>query len=294
MLKKQHEVYYYQAILDPYFNRIYPYMNIFSDDQTFLFGETMYRNGGRFGPYHQSQMEFVLLASGEAIVNIDGRREHINADQCAVVYNAHMLEYVFPAGKDTLVKWCETGEPLISSTAIEKIRSLPLTLEPSERIHTILAMGISMERSTGPNYELLRNLLGQALLQEFFYQAHLIEEESPYPESVLRAKRFIEHNFSESCSLRDIALYAGISPQHLIKLFRKYFENSPAAYLWSLRAEKGVHLLSQSGLKIYEIAEQCGYKNANHFSIQIKNYYGYCPSELRKREWYRKPSTIRL
>ena len=205
-----------------YSNNIHTYMNIFPDDQTFLFGETMYQNGGRFGPYHQSQMEFVLLRSGEAVINIDGNKEHIRAGQCALVYNANMLEYVYPAGTDTLVNWCETGEPLISSTAIEKIKSMPLTLEPSERMHTILAMGINMERSGGANYELLRNLLGQTLFQEFFYQAHLIEEERPYPKSVLRAKQYIEHNFSNSCHLNDIATYAGISPQHLIKLFWKY------------------------------------------------------------------------
>ena len=268
-------------------------MNIFPDDQTFLFGETTYRNGGRFGPFHQSQMEYVMLRSGEADVTLDGEKAHIVAGQCAIVYNASMLEYIFPVGLDTCVHWCETGEPLISSTAIEKIKSLPFTLAPSERMYTILGMGISLERASGPNYDLLRNLLGQTLFQEYFYQAHLIDEERPYPKSVLRAKRYIEHNFSDECGLRSVAKFSGVSPQHLIKLFRMHFDMSPTQYIWSLRAEKGVHLLSQSGLKIYEIAEQCGYQNSNHFSRQIKDFYGHSPGELRKRQWYREPSSLR-
>ena len=49
-------------------------MNAISNIDGFLFGEDIYRGGGRYGPITQPRFEFVLVQSGAAELNIDGRR----------------------------------------------------------------------------------------------------------------------------------------------------------------------------------------------------------------------------
>ena len=257
-------------------------MNIFSDDQKFEFGVSIYRNGGHFGPFFHNRLELVILHEGEAQVIVDGISWYLHPGEATLVYNEHSLEYLYAKNKDSHAAWCEIEEPQLPIDAIERIKSLPNKIIPSERMLALQSMGIKLERGQGQNYTNLKNLLGQTVFHEFFYQAKLIEEEKPLPTSVLKAKRFIEKDYTRPCNLKEIAKNANMSPQHLSLLFKKHMKITPIKYLWLIRSEKAVHLLQRTGLTVAEIAYQCGFQNANHFSRYIKIHYGYYPSKLRK------------
>ncbi len=54
-------------------------------------------------------------------------------------------------------------------------------------------------------------------------------------------------------------------------------------YLVQKRMEKAKMLMKDPTIKIYEIANQTGYDNAQNFSRAFKSHYGYSPKEYRTR-----------
>jgi AraC-like DNA-binding protein len=106
------------------------------------------------------------------------------------------------------------------------------------------------------------------------------------PEVVLsKAKRFMERNIgNERIDVQAIAHAIGVSPGHLSKMFTNS-GTSVMRFFWQLRLERARALLSepQAGLRMTEVASQCGFVNAAHFSRAFKQQYGVTPRETRRK-----------
>lgn len=50
-----------------------------------------------------------------------------------------------------------------------------------------------------------------------------------------------------------------------------------------MRIDRSKELLLENRLKVYEIAEQVGYKNVDYFHKKFKKYVGISPAEFRKQ-----------
>lgn len=73
---------------------------------------------------------------------------------------------------------------------------------------------------------------------------------------------------------------AGISRTLGYKLYSKYFHSSPKEDLIWARLEKSRELMRlHPEMKIYEIAEQCGFLTTSHFFRTFKSRYGYPPKD---------------
>jgi AraC family transcriptional regulator of arabinose operon len=129
--------------------------------------------------------------------------------------------------------------------------------------------------------------LGLSALHAYAFEAEHAALRSLTPEAVVKAQQFIEANLSQPIVLDDIARAASVSPPHLIKLFRQHLRTTPIRYAWDARVRRGAELLTQSGLSVSEVAEQCGFQTPFHFSRLIKQRYGLPPKELRKQAWRR-------
>lgn len=268
-------------------------MTIFADNQHFIFGASRYKNGGRFGPLYESYMNLVVVHHGEVKVTSDNENYLIPEGHSSLVCNEKVVELMFSRHMETSITWCETGETLASREALERMRSAPHLQKTSDRLDALMWMGAKLEHGEGYNYDLIRNSLGVAVFHEYFYQANLLAQEQPLPKTVLRAKRFIEEHYREQCDMKRIADVACMTPQYLSRMFKQTLDCTPIQFLWRVRTENGGHLLCRTNLSVAEIAYQCGFQTPFHFSRHIKQFYGYSPRELRKRHWYRKPSTIK-
>ena len=83
-------------------------------------------------------------------------------------------------------------------------------------------------------------------------------------------------------SIPELAAMSNTSKATLNRLFRKYLNTSPQAYLNSLRMENAKNLIRRGNLSFKEIAEQLGFRNSLYFSTSFKKYTGVAPSEFRK------------
>lgn len=94
----------------------------------------------------------------------------------------------------------------------------------------------------------------------------------------------MQERMNENITLKDIAQKFSFSPNYLGHLFKEEVGKSFSEMLVQLRMEKAGELLRNPTLKIYEVADQVGYRYIPYFSRQFKETYGMTPMEFRKRE----------
>ena len=96
------------------------------------------------------------------------------------------------------------------------------------------------------------------------------------PASVSRAREFLHAHLAEDVSAGALARAAGLSPYHLIRIFRKQLGLTPHAYQLSIRVGHAKDLL-RSGCPIAEVALQTGFYDQAHFTKVFKSQVGITP-----------------
>ena len=94
----------------------------------------------------------------------------------------------------------------------------------------------------------------------------------PGPKSryVREAMVYLEQNCgSGDLSVGQAAAQLGLSEGHLSHLFKKETDMTLGAYLTRCRIQKAMALLREGKLKVYEVAEACGYRDIAYFSGKI-------------------------
>lgn len=94
---------------------------------------------------------------------------------------------------------------------------------------------------------------------------------------------YIDHNFTHPIKLETIAPLFGYNSAYLGKIFTRTVGESFNSYIDHKRIEYSKKLLLENKLKVYEIAEQAGYKNVDYFHKKFKKYMGGSPIEYRKQ-----------
>lgn len=94
---------------------------------------------------------------------------------------------------------------------------------------------------------------------------------------------YMESNFSQDITLDELASLAGITPQHLCRLFQKTYHMRPMEYLGHYRMKHAKNLLtSQKELTLKEIAAQIGFHDLSYFCAMFKKSEGMTPSEFKR------------
>lgn len=100
---------------------------------------------------------------------------------------------------------------------------------------------------------------------------------------VAKTKELLEKNFNEDVHLSNISQIVGVSESYLSKQFSKEIGVNFIQFLTNLRIEKAKKGL-ESGMKIYEVSEQVGYVNPEHFSRIFKKITGISPLAYRREK----------
>ncbi len=104
---------------------------------------------------------------------------------------------------------------------------------------------------------------------------------SSVPEKVLKAKEFMDSNFSNpSLSVSGISDYLKISEVYLRREFKACFGVSPLSYINSLRFEYAKSMLKTGYYSVSEVSEKCGFSSLSYFSASFRKEMGISPSEF--------------
>jgi AraC-like DNA-binding protein len=97
---------------------------------------------------------------------------------------------------------------------------------------------------------------------------------------IVKAKMYIDDNFTEKLDLSTIADSASFSKYHFFRLFKDIYGVSPLTYLTALRIERSKSLLAKN-LTILEIANLIGFESPTSFSAVFKKITKVKPSDYR-------------
>jgi len=96
---------------------------------------------------------------------------------------------------------------------------------------------------------------------------------------VRRATLLMEQNLAAPLSIEEIAGRVNISRRQLDRVFRRELGQPPQVFYRGLRLEFARHLLVQGRYSVTDVAMECGFADAAHFSRLFKEAFGHPPSQ---------------
>lgn len=99
--------------------------------------------------------------------------------------------------------------------------------------------------------------------------------------TINRTLEYVETHFKEGITLEKTADVLNITPEYLSTLFKREMGMNFSVFLKEFRIRQAKRLLKSTDLKIYEIAQECGYSNSNYFTKVFKEVTGISPAEYR-------------
>ena len=94
-------------------------------------------------------------------------------------------------------------------------------------------------------------------------------------------KEYLQKHLNENIGMQEISEATGYSAGYLSRLFRSQEGVTVHDYQTMLRMNLARELLLNTNLRIYEIADHCGYENATYFIKVFRNINGLTPQEYK-------------
>lgn len=99
---------------------------------------------------------------------------------------------------------------------------------------------------------------------------------------ILKAKDFINKNFSNEITLEDVSKEVNISPQYFSRLYKEETGENFIDYLTSVRMGKAREFIEEGCYSMKEICYMTGYGDPNYFSRIFKKVVGVTPTEYKE------------
>ena len=282
MVNKDNDKHLERQLSIPAADKILSEIDISTLPRDVFFGNVMYDAGGTYGPRVQEFLQLVLISRGEAVVTIDGDAHPLAQGEVALLKQGHEEYFEFSSTAKTYHSWCHFHWNLPEPVR-QLVAQLPFKTNVSNRLERLIDLGLSLEhdpQSLDPSL----SHLAAAAFWEYVSSVGLAEfssQNARLPEPVKRVQAYVRQNYYSDINLGQLSEIACVTPEHLIRLFRKHLDTTPMRYLRTTRLRQGVSFLSHTGITVERIAFNCGFKTAAHFSRSIKESTGQTPSEIR-------------
>lgn len=248
-------------------------------------GSVVYPPGGRFGPRVQQDIQLVMLYTGEMQVTIDGRALYAAPGHVVLLKPGHEETFFFSKTEETWHRWIAVTPVSLDDAAIEALFALPEILPLSEEMNRLTDLMLNIRQHVpDPSDPVIRSL-GLAALHLYPYESVRHSRRLEKHPAVYAAIEWIRDHFAEEITLPSLAVQAGVSPEHLLRLFKQHEGATPIHYLWRYRINRAVELLAHTGITITEVAERCGFKTSHHFARMVKQTTGRTAKEIRQLSW---------
>jgi AraC family transcriptional regulator of arabinose operon len=265
-------------------------VNIFNQHWSFRVGEVVYKDKSQLGPRTQVDLQLVYLYSGDLEITVDGVCYNLQPGEVTLLLPGKSERFHFAQQSTTYHGWCSAHLNRYDNGLLDRLAQRPERLPISEAMRQLVQQATHLREETLPSVMAYRDSLIQTIFCEFLSRSFIADaESSPLHPAVERARNYIELHFAESLNLEAIAQHAGITPTHLVRLFRANTGGTPMRYVWRFRLERSMQLLTETGLTVSEVSDRCGFSNPQHFSKLFKAECAATPGNYRATAWAHKP-----
>ena len=245
-------------------------------------GKVAYPPGGQYGPRVQPHVQLVALHSGSLTLHVGEERRVYEAGTLLWLLPGQRLFFEFARDKETWHSWVDyRGEP--PGQVLQFLQRVPLSLPMTDSVERLLQEAVSWQFSERPSSaELVRTAAYQILLMYLDEASGSGVGDGACHPLVLKVIRYATAHLGRPLRLADLAAHASVSPEHLCRLFAQAGYPSPMAWLWEVRTRRSLAMLRSTGLRVEEVASQCGFRSPYHFSRRVKALTGRSPTQYRR------------
>ena len=225
--------------------------------------------------------QVLLCTEGSGTLETGGRQQPIRAGD-AFLLPAEQPHAYWPETERWDVRWItfdgEAAAPLLTQLDMASPQVVPggaATLLPLyERMQSAL---------TGD--PLHGHHTCSALVYMYLMEFHrlLISRIDGQNQLLTTVLRFIDAHYGRDLSLSEMADCAGVTPQHLCRVFREAMRMRPGEYLTQRRIQAARTLIRTEELPLSEIARRVGFSSGGYFSTVFRRWVGMSPGEYRRR-----------
>jgi AraC family transcriptional regulator len=127
------------------------------------------------------------------------------------------------------------------------------------------------------------------MLRQMRIRQEAVEQMSDFNESttedlfprLLRARQYIEANYREDFSNREVSRLVNLSEFHFTRLFKTAFGISPGQLHKRVRLTAARKMILYSTESITDISFEVGYESLSSFTNAFRTLFGKSPRELR-------------
>lgn len=98
-----------------------------------------------------------------------------------------------------------------------------------------------------------------------------------------RARDHVDRHYADELDLDTLAGIAGLSKYHFLRLFKRTYGRTPAAYVSERRIERAQDLLRATNLTITEVCHAVGFSSLGSFSSRFTDVTGETPRQFQQR-----------
>lgn len=100
---------------------------------------------------------------------------------------------------------------------------------------------------------------------------------STAPNALKQAIKLMEENLEDALSIPQICKRIRLSQRQLDRLFAQFVRKSPVLYYRDIRLDRARSLVTQTDMRLSEIAVACGFSSQAHFSRAYRERFGLAP-----------------
>lgn len=200
-----------------------------------------------------------------------------------------ILEYDLMTIDDCLLQLFNGDKPLTQKTDIYDLiiritSMLHADLQQmNEHLYEVLKWE-THQPDTLFQFETIHDILSW-IRRRFFELSELlyIKKQRQKRKLIDKITQYVEERLEQKVTLNEVAAHFDFTPNYLGQLFKTETNTLFSDFLNELRMKHVCELLADPTKRIYEIAEQVGYKNIVYFNRQFKQSLGVSPGEYRKK-----------
>lgn len=249
-------------------------------------------------PWHWHEaLEFDYVLQGSVTVSTAGQTQtfhqgegfFINSNVLTAMatggsclIDSHLFHPVFLGGHFKSVFETKYLNPVIQNRNLDLLPLRGQTVPQKQLLQKLRQLS---QLQGGQNMEFqTRNLLSEIwlLLLEELESTQIKSSVSQNQDRILTMMAYIQKNYADKLTLKDISASAAISTRECLRCFRSAISQSPMEYLISYRVQVAVKLLETTTLSVTEIAMATGWGSSSYFTKMFHRLQGKTPNAHRK------------
>lgn len=167
-------------------------------------------------------------------------------------------------------------EPLIQEKVHFSVKpTAPAAVEAIQTLIQCLSNGTHPLWITGQVFQMLGTLYELCAIKQGVYHTS--------NDKFRQVLNHIDAHYTEFISAHSLSQQFNYNESYFCRLFKQSTGLTLSDYIRYLRMERAQQLLKQPDIPISQVAIQCGYPNANYFSLCVQKHFQCSPSELRQK-----------